>query len=113
LKTKYETRPGDERDIPHLVRYFPRNSVEPLPAKVVKLILYSQEQLEKEKSNPTGFDWDLISVNADPYDEKVPMVPFTLIRNALGSEFGGSGSKLDREVYLDAVLFWDCHAMVE
>ena len=113
LKTKYETRSGDERDIPHLVRYFPRDSVETLPAKAVRLILYSREQLVEEKSSFTGSDWDLISVNAEPYEESVPMVPFTLIRNALGSEFGGSGVKLCREDYAKSVSFWERHAMVE
>jgi hypothetical protein len=42
--------------------------------------------------------------------EEIPMVPITMLRNALGVEEGGSGVPLDREAYRRAVAFWEQHA---
>ncbi|MES1154207.1 MAG: DUF3228 family protein, partial [Rhodanobacter sp.] len=39
-----------------------------------------------------------------------PMVPITMLRNALGVAEGGSGVPLDRAAYRRAVAFWERHA---
>ena len=41
---------------------------------------------------------------------EIPMVPITMLRNALGVEEGGSGVPIDREDYKRAVAFWNTHA---
>ena len=38
------------------------------------------------------------------------MPPITMMRNALGKEEGGSGVKLDRELYKQSVKFWNENA---
>jgi Protein of unknown function (DUF3228) len=34
------------------------------------------------------------------------MQPITIMRNALGTEEGGSGVPLDREKYIESTTFW-------
>ena len=41
---------------------------------------------------------------------EIPMVPITMLRNALGVEEGGSGVPIDREAYRRSVEFWSRHA---
>ena len=40
------------------------------------------------------------------------MEPITILRNALGAEEGGSGVKLDKDKYKEAVEFWKKHAAI-
>jgi len=46
LRTRYESR--SEKELPVLVRYFPKGSVSSPPASYFDLILYSREQINKE-----------------------------------------------------------------
>lgn len=124
LETKYEAR--REGELPALTRFFPegilntdigRQYLKLLPSHHLDIILYSQEQVQKEfDSNecphpPTGSDWDLIAVNAE-LEVSSPMSPSTMLRNALGEEHGGNGTSIDRQVYLASVEFWSKHALV-
>jgi len=56
----------------------------------------------------SGFD---ISVG-DVKDYEMPMNPITIMRNALGTEYGGSGVKIDTDAYNASVDYWQTHAVV-
>lgn len=105
LRTAYEARSREE--LPVLVRWF--EGVDPPVAKYLVPILYSREQLAKEGSRIDA-DWGVVGClyTAEPLE--IPMVPITMLRNALGVEEGGSGVPLDREAYRRAVAFWEKHA---
>jgi hypothetical protein len=42
-----------------------------------------------------------------------PMVPITIMRNALGMEEGGNGETLDRDLYNESVEFWSKYILVK
>ena len=118
LVTKYHTRV--EGELPYLARNFSKNVLYSIndPHHLL-VVLYSREQLEKEyKENeggspPVGSDYDIICVNAEPSEINSPMTPDTIIRNSLGTEFGGSGVELDKAKYMESVEYWSKHAMVD
>jgi len=64
--------------------------------------------LNKETDAP----WGIMRVKAQDVDKELPMLPTTLIRNALGNEFGGSGVPLDVKRYKESVAFWMDHAAI-
>jgi len=72
-------------------------------------ILYSRAQLAKEGS-PIEAEWGVVGCLYTAEPEEIPMVPITMLRNALGVEEGGSGVPLDRDAYRQSVAFWDRHA---
>lgn len=92
------------------------------PAKFLDVILYSREQLVKEReampskedqSHPLppgpeagGPRWGIISLKAQDESHETPMQPITAMRNALGRDQGGSGVPLDKEKYDEAVEYW-------
>jgi len=41
------------------------------------------------------------------------MDPITMMRNALGKEYGGSGVALDADKYKESVTFWSAHALIK
>ena len=105
LRSAYEARNKDE--LPVLVRWF--EGIDPPMANYLLPILYSREQLAKEGS-PIDADWGVVGCLYTAEPEEIPMVPITMLRNALGVEEGGSGVPLDREAYRRAVAFWEAHA---
>lgn len=105
LRSGYEARSTDE--LPVLVRWF--EDVEPPVADYLLPILYSREQLAKEGS-PIDADWGVVGCLYTTEPEEIPMVPITMLRNALGVEEGGSGVPLDHEAYRRSAMFWDTHA---
>lgn len=105
LRTAYEARSREE--LPVLVRWF--EGVDPPVAKYLVPILYSREQLTKEGSRIDA-DWGVVGCLYTVEPLEIPMVPITMLRNALGVEEGGSGVPLDREAYRIAVAFWEKHA---
>lgn len=89
------------------------------PAKFLDVILYSREQLLKERaampskkdqSHPlppeSGPMWGIISLKAQDENHETPMQPITAMRNALGRDQGGSGVPLDKVKYDEAVEYW-------
>lgn len=90
------------------------------PAKFLDVILYSREQLEKERAAMpskedqacplppagTGPQWGIISLKAQDENHETPMQPITAMRNALGRDQGGSGVPLDKAKYDEAVEYW-------
>lgn len=110
--------------LPVLIRYFPKESVvlpsQPLPvAKYLDLILYSREQINKENDAmnkkplyESSAPWGVVSIKAQDVDYEIPMNPITMMRNALGKEYGGSGVPLDQENYMKSYMYWKDHAIV-
>ena len=81
----------------------------------VVAICYSREQLSSEKEQVNGLKGDLILVLAGPSEEVDPsdtMDPATMLRNALGKEFGGSGYPLNKEMYIKMCAYYDKHALI-
>ena len=105
LHSAYEARTPAE--LPVLVRWF--EGLEPPVAEYLVPILYSREQLAKEGS-PIDADWGIVGCLYTMEPAEIPMVPITMMRNALGVEEGGSGVALDRAAYARSVAFWSRHA---
>ena len=105
LRTAYEARTRDE--LPVLVRWF--EGIEPPVAAYLVPILYSHEQMAKE-GTPIDADWGIVGCLYTMEPAEIPMVPITMMRNALGVEEGGSGVALDRQAYRRSVAFWETHA---
>lgn len=105
LRSAYEAR--SKAELPVLVRWF--EDVEVPVANYLLPILYSREQLAKEGS-PIEAEWGVVGCLYTAEPEEIPMVPITMLRNALGVEEGGSGVPLDREAYRQSAVFWDRHA---
>ena len=105
LKSDYEARTRDE--LPVLVRWF--EGLEPPVAEYLVPILYSRDQLAKEGTRIEA-DWGIVGCLYTMSPDEIPMVPITMMRNALGVEEGGSGVPLDREAYRRSVAFWETHA---
>jgi hypothetical protein len=105
LRSGYEARTTAELAV--LVRWF--EGIEPPVATYLVPILYSREQMAKE-GTPIDADWGIVGCLYTLAPEEIPMVPITMLRNALGVEEGGSGVPLDREAYRRSVDFWERHA---
>ncbi len=105
LRSAYEARTKEE--LPVLVRWF--EGIEPPVANFLVPILYGREQLAKE-GTAIDADWGIVGCLYTMEAEEIPMVPITMMRNALGVEEGGSGVALDREAYRRSVEFWERHA---
>ncbi|HEX7817034.1 DUF3228 family protein [Dyella sp.] len=105
LRSGYEARTKDE--LPVLTRWF--EGVTPAVANYLLPILYNREQMAKE-GTPIDADWGIVGCLYTAEPEEIPMVPITMLRNALGVEEGGSGTPLDREAYRASAAFWDTHA---
>lgn len=103
-----------ESELPVLERWFEL----PIPApkaEYLVVVLYSKEQLEKErKEGEEEFvgDWGVVAILAQMSSEEEIMKPITMMRNALGIEEGGSGVPIDREAYKKSVDFWSRNATV-
>lgn len=112
LQTKTTRRPrtdGVQEDT-YETQYFPHGSTEPLPAHHIDVVLYSKAQLESENAGVTGADWDIISINSEPYEKSAPMALTTMLRNESGA--GGSGHKHTDEEKEESRKFWSQHAQV-
>ncbi len=105
LRSAYEARTREE--LPVLVRWF--EGIVPPLAEYLVPILYDREQMAKE-GTPIEADWGIVGCLYTMTPEEIPMVPITMMRNALGVAEGGSDVALDREAYRRSVAFWDSHA---
>ena len=105
LRSAYEARTPAELAV--LVRWF--EGIEPPVANYLLPILYDRVQLAKEGTNIDA-DWGIVGCLYTMTPDEIPMVPITMLRNALGVEEGGSGVPIDRAAYARAVEFWSRHA---
>lgn len=67
----------------------------------------------EDPNKSIDYDWGVVSIKAQDSDAEIPMEPITAMRNALGTEHGGSGVALDKEYYQKSVEFWNGHAIVK
>lgn len=110
LKSDYVARRDDE--IPYLKRWFPANApVKGVKSHHVDVILYSREQLAKEKT-PIKSDWGIVCINVE-MENRTPLSPTTMINNQMGIKFGGNGALLNVKEYVKSVEFWKNHALLE
>lgn len=105
LRSAYEARSREE--LPVLVRWF--EGLEPPVAEYLIPILYDRAQMAKE-GTPIEADWGIVGCLYTMAPEEIPMVPITMMRNALGVDEGGSGVAIDRAAYRRSVAFWEAHA---
>jgi hypothetical protein len=110
LQSGYKARREDE--LPVLARWFSSKHIKREKATFLDLILYSKEQCSKEGEDIGDADYGIVSINGVMNVHEDPMLPTTMIRNALGIEYGGSGVPLDEEAYMRSVEFWDKHAII-
>lgn len=119
LRTCYEAR--TEKELPVLKRFFPEGSVPSVRAQFLDIILYSKDQIQKENeamgntdpNKDISYDYGIVSIKPQSISSEITMDPITMIRNALGVDQGGSGVKLERELYLKSVEFWSKHALIK
>lgn len=116
LKTQMVKRREGEGEYEQ--RYFESKDVAPTPSDHVKVILYSGDQIAKERAAkpdaeaPTGADWEIVSVNAEPTPAGTPMAPSTMQRNREGPASGGSGLQHSDEEMAAGKAYWDTHAKI-
>lgn len=111
LKTEKTKRREGEEEYEH--NYFDSKDVKGIPSHHVDLILYTKEQLEKEKEKHSGADFDLISVNAEISEKGAPIAPETMRRNIKGPESGGSGHQHTEKEISHSEDFWKDHALIK
>lgn len=117
IESAYEAR--KENELAVLIQYVDRQKVIPPQATFLDIILYSREQIIKENeamgSQPpdTTAPWGIISVKGQLSAHELPMQPITMMRNALGKEYGGSGVPLDAVKYKESVDFWTKHVAIK
>lgn len=109
ITVEYKARRPEE--LPVLEESVSSYNCTPVMAKYLDIVMYTHEQLVEEKENDTDCDFEIVSINAE-VDEPAPMKPNTILRNALGTEFGGSGTPIDRAEYLKSCKFWTEHISV-
>lgn len=121
IRTDYVQRTPDE--LPVLTRFAqPPPGFKQQQAEHIVLVLYSRAQLESEfKPKDDGqefyFDdsveWGIVSIMGTMEPRPDPLVPITIMRNALGVEEGGNGERINRASYADSVEFWSRYILVK
>lgn len=86
-----------------------------LPAKGVDIILYRHDVLAENNEHSCDAEWEIISVNARPTEEEMPMQPATMMANHFelsgGTATGLSDGEFVRQLR-EAVLYWKDKAML-
>jgi hypothetical protein len=106
----FESRQKDEDPR----KYVTTTGRDKLSAKHVEIVLYSRDVLEEEPEYKAIADWEVISINASPSDEAVPIPPNALIANHFGMS-GGTDTKYTarefEEALRESIMFWHDKAM--
>ena len=123
LKSGYSARSANELAVLtrwfHVKDVFGDNAEDIKTSKMLDIILYSREQLVKEREATGKADpdrplpdapWGIISIKAQDEPFELPMQPITMMRNALGKSEGGSGVPLEKSAYDASVAYWRNHA---
>lgn len=82
---------------------------EKLPAKVVEVVCYRRDVLEKDAS--TDAEWEIVSLNARPTDEPEPPTPVAMARNFLELP-GGTKATYTAEEFARSIMYWSKRAML-
>jgi len=116
LRSGYSSRRDGE--LSTLSRWF-EFPIEIPKAKYLQIVLYSKDQLisestsRNEEVDPNLTDWNVIAILGQDSGTIEPMLPITMMRNALGMEEGGNGHPLDIEEYQKSVDFWSKVAIIK
>lgn len=116
LRSGYSSRREGELSV--LSRWF-EFPIEVPKAKYLQIVLYSKEQIVKEAKSRGDevsndlTDWNIIAILGQDSGVIEPMLPITMMRNALGTEEGGNGAPLDKKEYGKSVDFWSKMATVK
>lgn len=62
------------------------------PAKAVKIVIYAHSVLEEDGDASTDAEYEIVSINATPCPEEIPMDPVTMARNHLHRDGGTQGT---------------------
>jgi len=85
-----------------------------MPAKQVDIILYRSDVLAENNERSSDFEWEIISINANPTNEKVPIPVGALIANHFEMSGGTSTGMTDSEFVKqlkESVLWWSDKSM--
>ena len=112
LKSGYVAR--RESELPVLERWFDQADVTAEKAPILDLVLYSREKLIAEgEPVPADGQWGIVAILSSADTTEAPMSPITMMRNALGTDQGGSGWPLDRAAYAQSVEYWSRYATIK
>jgi hypothetical protein len=121
IRTDYSQRTPDELAV--LTRFVQLPpGFKSQSANHIVFVLYSKEQLEKEfkpkvETDIFYFDdsieWGIVAIMGTMEAKPDPLIPITIMRNALGIDEGGNGEKLNREVYIESVEFWSKYILIK
>tara|TARA_R110002060_G_scaffold34100_2_gene44929 strand:+ start:94 stop:651 length:558 start_codon:yes stop_codon:yes gene_type:complete len=110
---KYESRREGEEPRKVIMT----GSRDKIPAKSVDIVLYSSDVLSEDNSNELPAEegnWEIVSVNANPFDSEMPIAPETLMHNHFGSD-GGTITNLSDSEFVAMLRksfdFWKNKAM--
>lgn len=121
LVGSYEPRKeGEEpRKNLHMKRvqsYVPRKMAKKVSARAVEVVLYSHSILAENDDHESDCDYEVISINARPFVEELPIAPMTLIANHFELD-GGTATNMSAETFETAlklsVLAWKGLATIE
>ena len=80
-----------------------------IPAKRVDIILYSHDVLAENNEHSCDADWEIISINASPINEEIPIPVGALIANHFEMS-GGTSTGMTSQEFVDqlktSVLWW-------
>ena len=113
LKGEFSSRRDGEDPRKHIV-----TEGEKLPAKSVQIVLYASAVLAEDGDNELSVDeghWEIISINASPSEDEVPINPMTLMHNHFGSDGGTDTNLSDKEfvkILSEGFEFWKDKAMI-
>ena len=119
LRSGYSSRTKEE--LPVLSQWFeiPRMFV-PVSDYLV-IVLYTKDQLLKEHENKKDGDFELdhdtdygvVAILGQMSPGEEPMKPITMMRNALGTKYGGAGVDIDPVLYQKSYGFWSKNATIK
>jgi len=86
-----------------------------------EVVLYRRDVLEEDGDCSTDAEWEIVSVNASPCEEEVPMDPMTRARNILHLK-GGTDARIEDlnkeelvglvKTMAEETFFWNTHVHV-
>ncbi|MEJ0021505.1 MAG: DUF3228 family protein [Candidatus Doudnabacteria bacterium] len=83
-----------------------------MPAKgVVDIVIRHRDSLDKDHGPVGDHEWEIISFDACPAEERVPMHPVAMARDMLGLPGGTYSDWYTAEQFAIAIEYWSTHAM--
>lgn len=98
-----------EGELAYLARWF--EGMEAPIAKHLHIVVYGREHLLQQGEDGEG-DFGIVSIAGALTPGMQPRSPETIMRNALGLEFGGNGKPIDVEEYKQGIEFWNKYALI-